>query len=355
MFSLRRLALVLFVLPLLALALVAAMSAVAQTPPKDPLLGELQRSPSKGKPGQIPRAKRQANKKGATKKGKSRILGKKSPKGSAPKGRGPNELNWDGWPSPNIPQVGRIWAEEKAGQGFRPYCSGTVVSRTLVLTAGHCITHSAKVNGLDSYVNRILFVPGQSWNDPNSANTADIKAPYGVWEANNWWALDSYRRGPGPDWGLIEIKKREGKAIGDVVGSWRIQTGISFSPGARLWITGYPITGYWSEKRGYVGRGQYACDATWDGTYATARLGQGGTELWAKCPMNGGASGGPWLVKLNSGEWVIGGVNNWCHDLVKWDDTNTYCTPVSTFLVSLVFDARFIDFWNVVQPQLRVS
>jgi hypothetical protein len=71
--------------------------------------------------------------------------------------------------------------------------------------------------------------------------------------------------------------------------------------------------------------------------------------------MNGGASGGPWLVKLTDGSWVVGGVNNQCNDDNEADDwsRDAYCTPVSTELRSLIFDERFARFWETVQALLR--
>jgi hypothetical protein len=97
--------------------------------------------------------------------------------------------------------------------------------------------------------------------------------------------------------------------------------------------------------KGGLGRGQYACDTTWNGAWQPYAQ---GVDLWITCPMNGGASGGPWLVELNTGQWVIGGVNNWCRDENKADDESAaaYCTPVSTNLRSLVFDSRFLE-WRV--------
>lgn len=358
MATLRRVALGLLVLPMAALVLIAAMSAGASPGQTGPGVDDLKRlSANNAKPKLMPQAKGQPNRKGKTPASRAKKLGtKKNVRGSAPKGRSPNQLNWNGWPDPRLAQVGQIWAQAYGESGLRPYCSGTVVSRTLVLTAGHCVVNtSVRVNGLNPKHLRILFVPGQTWNTPSSTDVADVKAPYGVWEAQDSWAPRSFRAGTSRlDWGLIEIKPQNGRFIGNVTGSWRIQTGITFNVGARIWSTGYPGMGFWSRTSGYVGRGQYACDSTWDGVWRQ----DGGTEIWIKCPMNGGSSGGPWLVQLNTGEWVIGGVNDWCDDTNTYDDESDgrggtfYCTPVSDSLRSLVFDNRFITFWNSVLPLL---
>lgn len=264
----------------------------------------------------------------------------------APPGAEANVLNWHGFPSETVPEVGSIWSDPAGPTGLRQGCSGTVVARSLVLTAAHCL-YNKKSGQFDADVS---FVPGQTWNDPQSTSPADITAPNGVWEAREWWVPEGYRDGSVDlDWGLIEIEPQGGRHIGDVVGAFPIQTGISFG-GARIWSTGYPAMGWWATTDGRLGRGQYSCDTTWHGGWQNYA---GGAQLWITCPMNGGASGGPWFVELNTGEWVIGGVNNWCNDEITTDDEpGTYCTPTSTHVRSLVFDERFLSFWNAVQPLL---
>jgi len=266
-----------------------------------------------------------------------------------------NRLNWHGFHTKLMPAIGRIWGAFAGNPKLYPLCTGTVVSRGLVVTAGHCVLDTDTVNssGRYPYLARILFVPGQSWNNPRSTAVDDIKAPWGVWEAIDWWAPSSYQnRQSQLDWGVIQIGTRasDGAYIGDVTGAWPIQTGIRFNDGARILSIGYPAMGEWSTPRLYVGRGQYMCDSAWAaGAWLAA---SGGYELWIRCPMNGGASGGPWLVQLSTGSWVIGGVNNQCNDDNEADDwsADEYCTPVSTELRSLVFDNRFLQFWNSVLP-----
>jgi hypothetical protein len=254
-----------------------------------------------------------------------------------------------GFVNGGYPTIGRIWA--LIDGTWKAECSGTVVDTDLVLTAGHCVTDSHNGN---AYWERIAFVPGQSWDDPSSKDPGDIRAPYEVWEASNWWAPDSYRSGAGgPDWGLIEIQPHGTKHIGSVGSRWRIFTGLSLSPGQRLWLAGYPAMGYWSTVEGREGRGLYACASAWGATHWKLRPARGGVEYQADCNMNGGVSGGPWLTRLSNDEWVIIGVTNWCDDDNKLDDApGTYCTPTSTRLRTLEFDARFLSFWANVRKQL---
>jgi hypothetical protein len=183
-----------------------------------------------------------------------------------------------------------------------------------------------------------------TWNDP--ANPKSYKAPYGIWKADqrHFWVPQGYVEGDGSlDYGLIEFGPRNGQFIGDVVGSWNITTGIRWKAGARAYLTGYPASGFWATADGYHGRGQYACDARYDNEYS--RIGTG-YELWLKCTMNGGASGGPWFVLLGNGKWTVGGVNSQCYGPNM--GTKDYCKPHSYYLRSAYLDRRFLDFWNSV-------
>ena len=264
-----------------------------------------------------------------------------------------NVLNWNGFRSRLLPAVGRIWVIRAGEAELIPYCTGTVVTRTLVVTAGHCVVN-ADTNGVHPYHTRILFVPGQTWNDPQSTTLDDIRAPWGVWEARAWWTPRCFREDTCElDWGLIEIAPKNGQFIGDVVGSWPIRYNVRFNDGAHVYSVGYPAEGFWQTVRGHEGRGQYACDDTWRGG-AWLPVSGGGYDVWIKCPMNGGASGGPWFVQLAAGSWVIAGVNNWCNDDNTSDDEpGTYCTPVSSDMRSFIFDGRFGVFWNSVLPHLH--
>lgn len=261
----------------------------------------------------------------------------------------PQKAESFGFVKGGYPAIGRIWA--MVDGTWEAKCSGTVVDTDLVLTAGHCVTD--RYNG-NAYRQRIAFVPGQSWDDPSSKDPSDIRAPHEVWEASNWWAPDSYRSGDGgPDWGLIEIQPHGTKHIGSVGDRWRILTGLDLNPGQPLWLAGYPAMGYWSTVKGREGRGLYACASAWGDTDWKVLPARGGVEYQADCTMNGGASGGPWLTKLPTGEWVIIGVTNTCDDKNKRDDApGTYCTPISTHLHTVEFDERFQSFWANVRMQL---
>jgi hypothetical protein len=249
-------------------------------------------------------------------------------------------LDWQGFPASTIPAVGRLIIDYPGGYGT---CSGTVVSRTLVLTAGHCFE---PYNG--SYPTGVVFLPGATWT--SSTDKLDHSMPYGKWIATHWWQTGAWQSGHDGalDWALVEIPPADnGQPISAYTGSWRIQPGINFSRGAQIYAAGYPSSGYWATAAAGLGRGQYACSMTWDGEWQS--IGSG-WELFSRCTMNRGASGGPWFVRLSDGSWVIGGINNRCKS--RWDTATAWCDPYADYMRSSYIDNRFNTFWNSVQPLL---
>lgn len=242
-------------------------------------------------------------------------------------------ISWQGWTNPVMQAVGKI-AFVRA-DGTSSECSGTVVSRTLMLTAAHCVyTHEA-----GGYHTRILFAPG--WTTTGAGVN-------GVWEARDWWVPTSYKRADGDmsqDYALVEFGPQNGRYIGDATGSWSIHFSQTWQAGRKVYLAGYPASGFWATSAGFNGNGQYACDSSYDGYKAIGS----GYELWAACTMNGGASGGPWFIKLANGQWTIGGVNSQCDGPYANNDPRQYCQPYSYSLRSPFFDNRFLTFWNTRQ------
>ena len=323
---------------LVGLSLVFGVAADgASTGPSAP---QLQLPPGKPKP--MPTAQGKRGKGPGKHGGRTRLgKGKKTsgrPGGNSPGGLVPSGgvLQWHGWPAQVIPQVGML-----TGAG----CTGTVVDVNLVLTAAHCLYDQDSCAEYRS----MKFYPGMTWDvvsDPRS-----VKAAWGVWDVGRFWIPDGYRCQFGKnrwlDWGLVEIRPNGGKQIGNVVGGWwPVYANLSVGSGARLYPAGYPASGKWATAEGYNGRGQYACDAKFDGRWedidATSAV------VWTyviPCPMNGGVSGGPWFVYLDDlDKWVVGAVSGWCAGANR-------CTPTASFLKARYLDDTFVTFWQSVQRQ----
>jgi hypothetical protein len=248
----------------------------------------------------------------------------------------------EGFLSTTMSSVGRIVIEFPGGAYSK--CSGTVVSRTLVLTAGHCI---APHNG--SGPTAIAFLPGATWT--SSEEPLDYYKPFGGWSAGyaQWWTTTAFLNGDGArDWALIEIPPEGGHYISDYTGAWSILPNISYGTGAHIYAVGYPASGYWATADGHEGRGQYACNSTWDGRWGS--IGSG-WELFLACAMNRGASGGPWFTELNNGTWVVGGMTNRCQPN-PGDTATSYCDPYTEFGRSSYIDSHFVELWEDVQAKL---
>ena len=253
-------------------------------------------------------------------------------------------LQWHGFPGQTMPAVGKlVW---EMGGGRWSVCSGTVVSRSVMLTAGHCLTGDGK--------------PEVGWFAPGATASSgadqfqNIYAPYGWWQLrrSRSWVPTAWgqSRDYGKDWGLAEIlPDASGRLIGDVVGAWTITPNIRWGVGANAFLVGYAATGWWSDTTaGLRGRGQYACNALWDGEWQASGSGY---DLSVRCPMNGGASGGPWFVRLDDGTWTIGGVNSRCQ---TFDATNRpNCSPYGDKLITSYMNDGMLEFWNSVAPALR--
>jgi hypothetical protein len=246
-----------------------------------------------------------------------------------------NRQNWHGFTKP-MAAVGQLFTWH-AGDQNPARCTATVVTRGLLITAGHCTFGAV----------RMVFVPASA-NASQDANWNNITAPYGVWEAQDYWVPGEYTAdqrpdGTGLDWSLVQIQAAsDGTQIGDVTGAWPMTTNVPFEDGTRIFSTGYPAEGFWAAAENGAGKNQYACDMSWTGGQFTPAF-AGGYTIWEQCPMNQGSSGGPWFVQFSDNKWYIGGVTNWCNG------ANT-CDPVSANLLSQMFDSRFDTFWNSVMP-----
>ncbi|NYJ01188.1 V8-like Glu-specific endopeptidase [Nocardioides thalensis] len=177
---------------------------------------------------------------------------------------------------------GRVPVPKTAGklffttnQGGAVCSAATVKSRrgNQVITAGHCVNSGP---GGQGWFDNFLFVPKYHKR----------RAPYGKWAYSRVWAFNGWIN-DGKfryDQAVIQFQKRNGRKLARVTGANRVKLGANQRQrGVRIW--GWP-----AEGPRYNGQVAKRCDGP------TKRRGRTQDAIM-RCPMTGGASGGPWLLK----------------------------------------------------------
>jgi V8-like Glu-specific endopeptidase len=165
-----------------------------------------------------------------------------------------------------------------------PYtCSGTALntpSRSIVLTAGHCVIEHG------SRGRRIVFVPAYDHGS----------RPFGTFTAESVYVMPQWRRRENPDFDLAALRVAPNKlgALTDVVGGRGYAT-------AKSRLAAFQIFGYPAAHAG--GEELRSCRAHGLGIDRLTDRFSGPPTMLASCDMAAGASGGAWLF---DGEFVSG-------------------------------------------------
>ncbi|MFJ1643867.1 trypsin-like serine peptidase [Streptomyces sp. NPDC088258] len=194
-------------------------------------------------------------------------------------------------PSAGLPLVGTFFWSDAKGAGH--FCGGTVVNspgRNLVMSAGHCFDgKTARPN--------LAFVPQYD----------DGKKPYGSYAVKPGGVFIDQRyltRGrdaaAGLDFNFIQLAPRDGKNVQDAVGGADplFDAGYEHDP---VRLVGYP-----SDQ-------PHPLECT-DRTerFDSPSPGIPGSFLRIECDAySGGSSGGPFLVRSDSGWGVVGVIGGW--------------------------------------------
>ncbi len=166
-------------------------------------------------------------------------------------------------------------------------CSGTALntpSRSIVLTAGHCVIERG------SEGRHIAFVP---------AYDHGIR-PFGAFEVRSVFVMPQWRRGENPDFDVaaLRVKPNRFGALTDVVGGRGYATSKSR-------LAAFQIFGYPAARAG--GEELRTCGAHGLGLDRLTNSFTGPPTMPASCDMAAGASGGAWIF---DGE-LIGGVTSY--------------------------------------------
>ncbi len=155
-------------------------------------------------------------------------------------------------------------------------CSGTALntpSRSIVLTAGHCVVEHQHAG------RRIVFVPAYDHG----------KRPFGTFEVQAVYAMPQWRRVENPDFDLAALRVRPNRLgyLTDVVGARGYAT--SKSRFSTFQILGYPAAALRGEEL-------RSCQAHGLGADPLTNSFGGPPTMPASCDMAAGASGGAWLL-----------------------------------------------------------
>ena len=182
--------------------------------------------------------------------------------------------------------VGKLFFSD-GGSDF--VCSAAAIatrSRNQVLTAGHC-AHTGPnpeggllglglLAGPPRYYSNWVYVPRYNAG----------RAPLGKWVvthayvANGWISDESFQQ----DQAILTVARRNGKRLVDVTGGNRVALGAGTNHrGVRIWG--------WPAASPFDGETAWRCDGT---TTASSVSTSGDASM--TCGLNGGASGGPWIL-----------------------------------------------------------
>jgi hypothetical protein len=192
-------------------------------------------------------------------------------KGAAGKGRKAAYAFTRYEPATYNPAHGKVFFTDG---GVNYQCSGTAVTsgnQSVVWTAGHCVNQ-----GPGAYYTNWAFVPAYK----------DGARPYGTWAARTLLTTAPWRQSGdfGNDLGAAVVSPNGGRTLTAVVGSRGV--GFNRPAGQRYLAHGYPAASPFTGGRMYI------CDAV----LGLRDLSTNPQSMGIGCDMNGGASGGGWVV-----------------------------------------------------------
>jgi V8-like Glu-specific endopeptidase len=162
-------------------------------------------------------------------------------------------------------------------------CSGTALntpSRSIVLTAGHCVLEH------HSWGRDLIFVPAYGHGS----------RPFGTFEAEAVFVTPQWRRSENSDYDVaaLEVKPNQLGYLTDVVGARGFETGRSRFTSFRIF--GYPAGALEGEEL-------RDCETHGLGSDPLSDPLQGPPTVPSICDMAGGSSGGAWIAE---GQYVDG-------------------------------------------------
>ncbi|HSS05312.1 MAG TPA: serine protease [Solirubrobacterales bacterium] len=205
---------------------------------------------------------------------------------------------------------GRIFGVDPAAGAYS--CSGTAIntpSRSIVLTAGHCVIEDG------SEGQRISFVPAYDHGT----------RPFGTFTAESVYVMPQWRHGENPDYDVAALRVQPNSlgALTDVVGARGYST-------SRSRLGAFQIFGYPAARAG--GEELRSCRAHGLGLDRLTDGFPGPPTMPASCDMAAGSSGGAWLLEGQ----LVDGVTSYSYQGRPTQLFSPYFGPeVASFLAQL--------------------
>ena len=185
--------------------------------------------------------------------------------------------------------IGKLFFKRN-GKSF--VCSASSIGNNAIWSAGHCL-HAGN-NKSSGWATNVVFVPAYK----------DGVAPYGQWQAKqsfvrNAWYKNGISKGLCQDMGAAVLHKRNGKKISQVVG-W-LGFAWNWSKFQHWCQYGYPAASPFNGKRLITNHSSFAYHGNPGCSPKPVGVGN---------DLTGGSSGGPWIVKFGTNNYV-NGVNSY--------------------------------------------
>jgi V8-like Glu-specific endopeptidase len=185
-----------------------------------------------------------------------------------------------------ISTVGKVFFTNDAGQNMT--CSGTAITSlnsSVVDTAGHCIYQ------IGEWMQNVIFCPLYD----------NGTTPYGCWAArglevpSDW--INAKPNDYHHDFGMLIVASNSQGLLTDIVGGvgWAYNQSVKQPFYAYGYPAGYP----------FDGQTRQSCESTSGTVWQHGE----GNAVSIPCNMNGGSSGGPWLIEINN-NWYLNGHND---------------------------------------------
>jgi hypothetical protein len=200
------------------------------------------------------------------------------------------------------PAVGRLFIQ--VSRNVLGECTATVVGRSVVLTAAHCLNDPHTHH----FYSHFVFVPGLHGR----------KAPIGAWKGHAAFVLKAWTRhtAVSVDYGFLTIRARQHHRVGKITG-WPAL--LAYSRARKILSLGYPASGVFARRCQTSSCVVWAC---YSPVAKKVRDHNGSSEVGMGCHSGEGSSGGPWFERYHKRLYIASNVSTG----ITFEPDPGYCT-----------------------------